>query len=463
MNFKQVLHPRNFWPYLAIVLGVCAAAYSISRAWLWSIDFPVNDQLTQLELIRQFLRDGIGSTSWHDWTKPHAGAHRIAILRWAMALDYRYFSGNNLVIYTLTVVALAIAIVCYLRWIRGSKTLDTPMALICGSLVFYWVLNPSQILNMISPINNSWLIAHALISASLYLLLAPNRLTLWKAIAATLVSTAAAYTLFSGVVALAAVLLVIILRDSRIAIRLSIPILLLLFVLTNGYGNRIALPVFPDGSAVFAKYVAVGYNLMTSVWRTLGSPLHVSSDQLAIGVSALFSIYVLYLAVAMIARGWCAGDRYQRFMAFCVIMAAISMALTLSIVLGRWVFGLNSTTRYQTIISFFWLNSSLLFVIRGSAQSRWQQYRHALVFATMALFAIHHNNEVKVAEKKHELAKEFSQKVRTDRSAGLDYRELLPKSQHDYYSEYGDFLKRNELGYWSKRSVANAEGIDKRE
>ena len=83
---------------LALAMVFTGAVFVASQwqfYWLLHPHLPVRDTWRLLPLVEQALQFGLGSIPLSEWWQTHSGAHRIAITRLLMVLDYSLLDGRN--------------------------------------------------------------------------------------------------------------------------------------------------------------------------------------------------------------------------------------------------------------------------------------------------------------------------------------------------------------------------------
>tara|TARA_R110002073_G_scaffold212459_1_gene372792 strand:+ start:498 stop:794 length:297 start_codon:yes stop_codon:yes gene_type:complete len=92
---------RFSWIFSLVIVSLGALALLASSAiWLrFYTEAPVRDLAYILPLVQSGVTDGWQSISFGEWVSPFAHAHRIAITRLLMLMDYTFLGGKNYFLY----------------------------------------------------------------------------------------------------------------------------------------------------------------------------------------------------------------------------------------------------------------------------------------------------------------------------------------------------------------------------
>ena len=105
----------------------------------YHINIPSNDAILQIPLIASALEHGIWSTNLQDWFSIHAGAHRIALIRTLIFVDYRFFAGYGYVSYAVAWLSIALILVVYTRAFRQTYRSETALLIFSTGLALLFL------------------------------------------------------------------------------------------------------------------------------------------------------------------------------------------------------------------------------------------------------------------------------------------------------------------------------------
>lgn len=426
-----------------LALGFGTVLYGMFLAISWRTGIPISDQLPQLSIVRTVIERGFSEVAAEDWFSLHAGAHRIVFLRLAMVIDYQWFGGQNSVIHAVAALSLACLAACYCRFALRTTTHAYTLAAGAG-LIFFWLFSPSQLHNWVLPTNNSWFVAHGLITLAIYLVLAQQSLTWKRSSAAILLCSSAALTTFSGVPALVCLLALICVRDWRLGLWCSLPIVALLTGLTYG---------MQSGAASIAQYAPefyqqfsvwqLGLGYLKGVGQYLSAPLSIHQPWIGAGLVAASILLLLIICIRAMLLDYCHGNDSQRFQVFCAACALIGLGIAFANSMGRSVFADPTAAKYQSYVCFYWLNISLLVWIHWGMKPLCQALLILLILVFLALSSPAQKSARHIAH----LAETFTDHGRQGDFESVNYRRLLANDKYDYYRQYDDFFEAHDLAY----------------
>jgi hypothetical protein len=330
---------------------------------------PVKDTWRFLGLVETVLENGWGAVPGGDWVAAHAGAHRIVLTRLLMALDYQFLGGQNHLLFASAWLSLLALVGIYARVFHDLFPTSPGRFLFYLGLTLACLFSPSQLFNLVNPINASWYVAMAMSAASIYLLLtggkriAPGRLLL--ALSAAGMS---ALSNFSGLLVwLLLPFAVMLARQSRVLVA-SVAALAVLLVLTylSGIESTVGIIINdPDvNSAARKAWVEQGQVLFwlrfcLGVFRNallyLGAPLSTLSATGGITLASL-SLVLLGFAWWWHFRSFASNAAPAPLPAFFLLVASLCIGIALATQLGRIYIGGPDALRYQTVVMVYWLN-----------------------------------------------------------------------------------------------------------
>ncbi|CAA0106129.1 Uncharacterised protein [Halioglobus japonicus] len=352
---------------LSLVAGVCSLLFS----WLfWAkfhIDIPIEDILRLIPTAQAVVENGWSSVTLQEWLAPHASAHRIAIGRLLMAMEYKYFSGHNDLLYLS--MWLSIGALCYLYFLvsRLPKPSQPDTSWFMLGMALVYTLSYSQFHNLIFPVNSLWYISSSCSALSVYLVVSRgNNLTLISALAACLFAIVAAFSVFSGVITCLMVALLTIQCRSRHAF--WVPILLVLFVvfyLQDLKSGQAHILQKMTGEEVDVTLVMHIQSLVVNHAKVFQYTVNFLSAPLSKSAPLLSYVYVVP-SLCLILFGWIAviraffrGDSEEAIAhKFYLAMATIFLGTAIACFMGRAFQNAATAPRYQTVVMLYWLSVS---------------------------------------------------------------------------------------------------------
>jgi hypothetical protein len=352
---------------LSLAAGFCSLLFS----WLfWArfhIDIPVKDLLRVIPTTQAVVENGWSSVSLQEWLAPHASAHRIAVGRLLMVMEYKYGYGHNDLLYL--GMWLSIAALCYL-YVRVNRLPeaqhpDTSWFMLGIALVY--TLSYSQFHNLIFPINSLWYISASCSALSVYLVVSrKGNLTVFSALAACLLAIVAAFSVFTGVITCLVVALLAIQCRSRHAF--WVPVLLVIFVvlylqgLKSGQAHVLEKMTGQEvdvSLTVHIQSLVVNHaQLFHYTVKFLGSPLSKSAPLLSY-VYVVPSLCLILFGWVVVARVFFRGESEGAIAhKFYLAMATILLATAIACFMGRAFQNAATAPRYQTVVMLYWLSIS---------------------------------------------------------------------------------------------------------
>ena len=343
---------------LSVVLAALLVQGQIQLWWLFHPHLPLKDTWHVLPLVHQVLTDGWLSVSAANWLEPHASAHRVAFTRLLMALDYRWFAGQNHLLYACTGLSLGWLWLAYMRAFRGSGASGNTQCCFQAALILIFLLAPGQFFNLINPINQSWFMALALSVAALLCALRGGSLSLGLA---CLIGTLAAFTNFSGALVLLLLPVAAVLADSPRRRVVPVALYCLVFLAVYQHGMQSGFGVlleyraqhpdkFPDGLSALLLVCAQAMFLGTL--KYLGSPL---STHWLWPAGALVAVSMVFLCNRLYAALTRSGPKNPGEMS-AILVACLCAGTALATQFGRLLFDSPDALRYQTVVMLYWLS-----------------------------------------------------------------------------------------------------------
>ena len=338
---------------LALLVTVLAALLALAQWQFFTLfhpHLPVRDTFRLLELVELVFDNGILNVPLADWLLPHAGAHRIALTRVLMVLDYQYLGGRNHLLFASTAFSLGLLALLYLRAARELAGGMGWATLLYLATAFAFLASPSLFWNLVSPVNASWYCALAFSAAALWLLLNREGTGFRALLLALGCAVLAALSNFAGVVSWVLLPLALALRGSAWARWCAALALGMIYLFLPELGGNLRLP---DSPATFLE-------LLRQVGTYLGSPLGRSYPELAVGLAAGSVLLLLYAWLAEVQRANRDEAPASRAALWTLLLATLCLGIAMATLLGRVVFVQPDALRYQCVVMLYWLNIALL-------------------------------------------------------------------------------------------------------
>lgn len=369
---------------VSVFLGMALLLLSLIIWGRFHVNVPVKDLLPQLPLIQTVL-DGSGVGTIADWVAPHAGAHRILVVRILMLGDYLLFKGGNQLIYLSTWSGLSVLLLLYFRTFRIEFPDFVYLRWFLFGILLIYLFAPGQYWVLIDPINSVWPVSLASGAASIWLMLSSNKdLSVPRAVAVCCLASIAAFSCFAGVVECVMLLALALFDRSKNAWFVFFYMALFVALYVHGFqtgSNR------PTSSPAFMKWLQhysaqhPGADFHVSVWEkilrdthltllNLGSPLSGKRPILAQVLVALSLTYIGFNWVRFLLNQWGCGQSMSRPIRFYLIMATICLGISVATWMGRIMFADPHAPRYQTVVMVYWMSMSCMFV----AEARYLEY-----------------------------------------------------------------------------------------
>ena len=451
----------------ALATLVVGVYFVLTSLYLWQqlhVHIPIKDSLHQLPLVQTVLEHGFWSTTPDDWLAPFAGAHRIAITRLLMALDYGYFGGQNHLIYAsawLSVVTLALV---YVSTFRKSYRSARSLLLFVVGLTFIFLLSHTQVWNLINPINNSWYVALAASALGIYLIAnKPAAPTPFCFVAAYALALVAALSNFAGVIAWLVLPLLILSRSVRAAgiaaLVSTVFMTLYLHQIAPDTAGLLQNSDFMDQvkdtgaeqATVLQYWLQQGGKVFTKVCLYLGSPLSIDHPRLAnvTVVSSLFIVAAGWLQLVMFR--FSGQRRHNAWLELTLAMATLCLGVAIATQMGRVLFSSPTADRYQTVVMVYWLSVCglmLFFGLQAGADKRLSPLTAALLcLCVAAILLVNAAGSVPRSVKMAEAANRTTVLGELDVVDAAIHRSLLAINKRDYFTEFSDFFRRHRVAY----------------
>jgi hypothetical protein len=243
---------------LALALG---AFWFIWTVLLWYRLHPHLPWRDMFVILDGLLKQPTLLTDWQLLIEPHYGAHRIAVPRLLVAMELRFFNGQNHLMYASAWIGIFTCLGILVHMARDYFEDNTSSHLFFIGIAATLMFAPAHLWNLVNAINASWHITFACALISFYVLIRgyepPGT---WTWVTAYVFATIAAFTTFAGVIVWL-VLPVLAIRCSRVTLFTTLAIsVLLAAAYSNGLSSdaQIAVAWEGDNTEVIEKIKATG-------------------------------------------------------------------------------------------------------------------------------------------------------------------------------------------------------------
>jgi len=381
----KMARPYSVFTYAVLLFGVSIFLAAIATWFRLKVEIPVRDTLVMLPLVASGVIEGWGSIPLQDWIAPiSGGAHRVAVSRFLMLLDYTFLGGHNYALYLSAWLSILALVFVYVRTASLQSSQDRAGRCFVAGLALIFLCSPTQLLNLVNPISNSWYVAFACSAASLLIIIsAGSTLGFWKMVLACSLAAIAAYSNFTGVVTCLLLPVIALHQRSRLAMLVLVFSAALVFSYFSGFGSNYSASVQPEAPEVNAE---AGMSALGRLAVNLETPAHwpVLSKKIARFVSLhlgaplseeypLFASLVVlsslllvgYLWVILLLKWSLRKKPGSRSIEFCLAMASICIGISAAIVLGRQVHLSPFALRFQTVAMVYWLSIGCLIFFKA--------------------------------------------------------------------------------------------------
>jgi hypothetical protein len=335
----------------------------------YHINIPSNDAILQIPLIASALEHGVWSTNLQDWFSIHAGAHRIALIRTLMFVDYRFFAGYGYVSYAVAWLSIALILVVYTRAFRQTYRSETALLIFSTGLALLFLSSHTQFVNLIQIVNTTWYMALGASALAIHMITktsAPPSFFVFSV--AYVLAIIAGLANFGGVIVWLLLPLVIAMRSISIGLLGALCSSALLALYLPGIASNDTSSVNP--LLLVETLTALEFQPLTlleqlknrvvyifsQTYIGLGSPTSQHHPLVAnIAVSASLLLIICGWLKVLISKFF---DRYRHnaWFELALVMATLCLGIVLSTYMGRIFLGNPLAPRYQTIVMVYWLS-----------------------------------------------------------------------------------------------------------
>jgi hypothetical protein len=357
---------------IALLTFTAGAFFFLLNIDMWvryHINIPSNDAILQIPLIASALEHGIWSTNLQDWFSIHAGAHRIALIRTLMFVDYRFFAGYGYVSYAVAWLSIALILVVYTRAFRQTYRSETALLIFSTGLALLFLSSHTQFVNLIQIVNTTWYMALGASALAIHMITktsAPPSFFVFSV--AYVLAIIAGLANFGGVIVWLLLPLVIAMRSISIGLLGALCSSALLALYLPGIASNDTSSVNP--LLLVETLTALEFQPLTlleqlknrvvyifsQTYIGLGSPTSQHHPLVAnIAVSASLLLIICGWLKVLISKFF---DRYRHnaWFELALVMATLCLGIVLSTYMGRIFLGNPLAPRYQTIVMVYWLS-----------------------------------------------------------------------------------------------------------
>lgn len=364
-----------------IVLGFFCASWTVLMWSRYHVHMPWRDTLSLLPELTPIIENG---AQWSDivaLVDPHYSVHRVLIPRLLLLLDVRYFHGQGHLLYAMGWLALfAIATLHISRASAEFSRRPTFLLILIGTALIF-IFAPAHSWNLLNPLNISWQLS---IGLSLLAFWSLTRSTepprMGTILLAYILTVAAAFSNFSGVIAWLLVPVILIWYRSQWSIAGSLLSATMIVMYTWNVHSDAEVAIswassLPSSAASSAftedalKRIAANspLTILGNAIHLLGWPLSRHQPLLALGIVVL-SLLLLMCSFIQLICDWVRREEGRsQWQLYCSIGATYCVGIAVSVYLGRIfpypdeVHG-PSQERYQSFVTLYWMYSCGLLI-----------------------------------------------------------------------------------------------------
>lgn len=460
-NFQD--YPLRLLALLAFSAGISLLLFNLYLWWRFHVHLPMHDTAHALPLVQTALEQGFWSTTLADWLALHANGHRIAITRLLMLVDYRYFGGQNHVIFASAWASMAVMLAVYAGAFRQGYRAEGRLLLFVVGLVLVFLSSPTQFWNTVNPINGSWYVVFAASALAVWLIAnKPTTPTFWIFLAAYLLAIVAAFSNFAGVIVWLLLPALIALRSTRAGLCAALLSGLFVWLYLHDVSPALVVPQDSSGwetaktdnlepsSSVTDSLPRLGL-IITQTLAYLGSPLSIEKPRLArfLVIISILSVALMWVTLAaQRLRGiYC----HNVWLELTLTMATLCLGVAIAAQLGRVAHPEPTAERYQTIVMVYWLSvCGLALFLALQASKRiiaWQLIATTLCLVVATLLLTSSSGAINRSVRDAGRANAIEVLGQLGISEKFFNRRILNMNSRDYLSEYSAFFVRNKVAY----------------
>ena len=335
----------------------------------YHINIPSNDAILQIPLIASALEHGIWSTNLQDWFSIHAGAHRIALIRTLMFVDYRFFAGYGYVSYAVAWLSIALLLVVYTRAFKQTYRSETALLIFSTGLALLFLSSHTQFVNLIQIVNTTWYMALGASALAIHMITktsAPPTVFVFSV--AYVLAIIAGLTNFGGVIVWLLLPLVIAMRSMSIGLIGALCSSVLLALYLPGIASNDTS--FINSSLPVETLTALDLQPLTLLEQLKNHVVYMfSQTYIGLGSPAsqhhpLVSKIAVSASLLLIICGWLkvltskffGRYRHNAWFELALVMATLCLGIVLSTYMERNHLRTPLLERYQTIVMVYWLS-----------------------------------------------------------------------------------------------------------
>ncbi len=459
---RLTLYPLRYLLWLIALFAVLAGSvlllFNVYLWWRFHVHIPMHDTAHLLPLVEDALDQGFTSITLHDWIAMHAGVHRIAITRLLMFADFRFFAGQNHLIFASAWLSMLALLLLYAAAFRRSYREANVLLLFVVGLVLVFMNSPTQFWNIINPINSSWYVAFTASALASWLIArTPAPPTLPAIAAAYSVAAIGAFSCFAGVLVWLLLPALIAVRSIRLGILTALISVLLVWLYLSG----VALDFGSQNDAADMQQLNLsllqqGVAIVTRAGEYLGSPLSIEQPRLA-NLLVLFSFVPISIGwLLLLTQDLTGRYRHNVWFELTLTMASLCLGVALATQMGREFLWQPTAERYQNVVMLYWLNVCgllLYFALQARNRAVVWQCSATVVCATIAVLLLTPTSDsVNRAVRDAGRVKETAVLGTLGVSDKWLNRRILNRESRDYFTDFSEFFARYNVVYMADKT-----------
>lgn len=346
---------------LAALVSCLFVIYCVVISWYAG---PFRDLWVDFDVLRPLL-DGQGDIS--SLFALHGGAHRLAVPRLFFLAEYQLFSGTNIFLISVSVLAQLSVVILIWRLLRNEHHLSSSQRWLIVAMTVLLMFNGTQLENFLYTFDMQWfLTAAAAIWALAAWIKLLSDLSAGKAIAwfqwgwCGALTAISFFSSFSGVCILLVLPVMIVILRLRMALAAALLLACVLVVglYTQGmFGSAIAWIGVKEENPSVWNYLEFYYWIFVLLGKWvvlyLGSPLSRYSWMAAVFVVSVSVLVIIWYGAKLLRKG---RGSLTEFQLICLAWCLFAIAVAAVTGWGRMYF-INTANedRYQTIAALYWL------------------------------------------------------------------------------------------------------------
>jgi len=370
MSTKYLQHATSALAICSLLTGLSWLIWTIALWYRLHLHIPWRDQYLILDLVVPILERGL---QWKDvlaFLQPHYLSHRIALSRLLETADLVVGGGRNHIVYASAWLSMATIVAGFWYYWQSAFRDNWRLLAMFAGVLGCFLFGPSQVWNLIDPINASWALSFALTLLAFSWLLHRGGEVRWRdwLLVYTLTSLAA-FSTFTGVIAWLLIPVAAWQCSYRSLAISAVVSCLLAFLYCRGLeidatvAMQIADEFKSDNLRQAATDALASRTPLGILWRAalvLSWPLSGESPKVAGAIALLGSFTFLPTAARWLTSAGKGSAKFETWPVLAMLLAATCIGVALASRLGRIMQYPNtlygpSDERYQTIVAVYWV------------------------------------------------------------------------------------------------------------